>query len=110
MTKELTALEALDEMINRFTKVTMEYEKIPMTAVEISRSTHYTIMCFKDLLIPIKMELGALSVIKTKNVDIYGIKHSENVYDYNAGIANEDDFETRLLTVEEYALLKEVLE
>ena len=54
-------------------------------------------------------KLKALEIIKEKEVDIYGIKNSENVYDYNSGIENENNFENKLLTKEEYDLLKEVL-
>lgn len=50
-----------------------------------------------------------LRIIKEKNVDIYGIKESQDVYDYNSGIENEPDFEKRLLTKKDFDLLKEVL-
>ena len=53
--------------------------------------------------------LTALEIIKEKEVDIYGIKNSIDVYDYNSGIENEDNFDKRLLTLEEYELVKEVL-
>lgn len=51
----------------------------------------------------------AFEIIKEKIVDIYGIKNSIDVYDYNAGIEYEDNFENRLLTQAEYELLKEIL-
>lgn len=57
----------------------------------------------------IESQKKALEIIKNKEVDIYGIKNSIDVYDYNAGIENEDNFENRMLTEEEYNLLKEVL-
>ena len=56
-----------------------------------------------------KKKLKAFEIIKEKEVDIFGIKNSEDVYDYNSGIENEDNFEDRLLNQKEYNLLKEVL-
>ena len=57
----------------------------------------------------IEKELKALEIIKEKEADIYGIKNSIDVYDYNVGVENEDNFENRVLTQDEYNLLKEVL-
>ena len=54
-------------------------------------------------------KLKAFEIIEEKEVDIYGIKNSIDVYDYNAGIENEANFENRMLTEEEYSLVKEAL-
>lgn len=51
-------------------------------------------------------KLKALEIIKEKNVNAYGIKHSKDVYDYNLTYASNGKEQ---LTQEEYDLLKEVL-
>ena len=88
-----------------------EYAGIaPMSAEDCLEILNKNANCYGEYL-KVKENLKALEIIKKKDVDIYGIKNSIDIYDYNAGIAYEDDdnFENRLLDQEEYDLLKEIL-
>lgn len=55
----------------------------------------------------IEEELKALEIIRTKEVNIYAIRKSENLVDYNVSWVLRH--KERILTQEEYDLLKEVL-
>lgn len=109
MSKELTPLEALKNLTEYLTGDCRDcFEEL--TVIEIALKRLETLEEEKQSFDrQLEKKLKALEIIKEKRVDVSAMKHSIDVYDYNSGIENENDFENRLLTKKEYKLLKEVL-
>lgn len=83
----------------------------PMSAEECLEILNANTNCYGEYL-KVKLNLKALEIIKEKMVIPAYIVNAENVEEYNKwlkGIAFKADWLKRILTEEEFKLLKEVL-
>ena len=101
--KELKEYQEIKEIAKRY-----NWDEITSEIFNVKTDKKYRDL-FSSAIVNIQEDYRkarVLEIIKNKNVNAYGIKHSKDVHDYNLTYASNGKEQ---LTQEEYDLLKEVL-